>query len=127
MIGLWRRHIAWRFMPTNGAYRVFRLEAARRARIRSEGLGRCTRCHGPRDDPAKSRCASCREECAAYQRNRALRRQAETEGNACPRCYRPNTNPDYRLCDECRTIGRHAQRTRRRAAGVTERGNRVVD
>ena len=127
MISLLRRHLAWRFLPTKGAYRVFRLEAARRARIRSEGLGRCTRCHGPRDDPAKSRCEACRVECATYQRNRALRRQADTEGNACPRCYKPNTNPRFKTCDSCRTYARQLARDKRRAEGKPVRGNRVAD
>ena len=107
MIDTWQRHFAWRFMPTKAAWRRFHNTRQSDRRAEAEGLGLCTRCHGPRDSAHYKRCQGCRKSTATLERRRALRNQAKADGTACTKCGNHNRDAGrFKLCPLCRERAR---------------------
>ena len=82
---LWRRHIAWRFMPSSGYWRVAlewekRKKVVRRshkkARTGAREAGLCPGCCKVRPNKGHVLCSTCRKSAAKAQRRHRARRQA---------------------------------------------------
>ena len=114
MIDLWRKHLAWRFMPALSAQRHFERKRNREARAKAKARGMCSGCLKRPPRPGMLTCEECHRSTARWY---VWTRDRRNDAGLCARCRAPKQRASVYHCDDCITLASDAAREREAVRG----------